>query len=75
MKVMEKSLMKKHKALLMIGILVVITAIAAFAHLSTREEVPEGAIEVVAGEETHIVDITKLAYEQVTGTRVNGKGE
>ena len=75
MKVMEKSLMKKYKALLFIGVLLVITAIAAFAHLSTREEVPEGAIEVVAGEETHIVDITKLAYEQVTGTRVNGKGE
>ena len=67
--------MKKRKVWMIIGVLFVITAIAAIAHLSTREEVPEGAIEVVAGEEVNIVDITKLDYEQVSGTRVNGKGE
>ena len=67
--------MKKCKAGIIIGVLLAITAIAAMVHLSTRNEVPEGAIEVMAGEEVHIVDITELEYEQVTGTRVNGKGE
>ena len=67
--------MKKHRAIIIIVILVVITGIIAMMHLHTREEVPEGAIEVSFGEETYVVDIHELSYEQVTGTRVNGKGE
>jgi len=67
--------MKKHRAIIFIVILVIITGIIAMIHLHTREEVPEGAIEVSLGEETYVVDIQELSYEQVTGTRVNGKGE
>jgi len=67
--------MKKHRAVVFIIILLVITGIASVIHLRTRNEVPEGAIEVISGEDTYIVDIAKLTYEQVTGTRVNGKGE
>ena len=70
-----KKIMKKNKALLMIGVLLAITVFAAIAHLSIRKNVPESAIEVLAGEESQIVDIAELAYEQVTGIRVNGKGE
>ena len=67
--------MRKCKAWIIVGILFVMTAIAAVVHLSTRDEVPEGAIEVGTGEEVQIVDITALDYEHVSGTRVNGKGE
>lgn len=67
--------MRKHRATIFIIILLIITGVAAAIHLGTREEVPEGAIEVVCGEEKNIIDITKLDYEQVTGTRMNGKGE
>ena len=66
--------MKKHRAIIIIVILVIITGIIAMMHFNTREEVPEGAIEVSFGEETYVVDIHELSYEQVTGTRVNGKG-
>ena len=71
----EKKEMKKHRAIIIIVILVIITGIIAMMNLHTREEVPEGAIEVSFGEETYVVDIHELSYEQVTGTRVNGKGE
>jgi len=67
--------MKKHRAIIFIVILLLITGVMAFVHFNTREEVPEGAIEVIVGEEVQIVDITKLSYEKVEGTRVNGKGE
>lgn len=67
--------MRKHRATIFIIILLIITGVAAAIHLGTREEVPEGTIEVVCGEEKNIIDITKLDYEQVTGTRMNGKGE
>ena len=67
--------MKKHRAVIFIVILLVITGAMALMHFNTREEVPEGAIEVVFEEEIQMIDINKLTYEQVTGTRVNGKGE
>lgn len=67
--------MKKHRAIIFIAILLIITGIMTMIHLRTREEVPEGAIEVTSGEDTSIVDITELSYETVTGIRVNGKGE
>lgn len=67
--------MKKYRAIIFIAVLFVITGIMAMIHFKTREEVPEGAIEIVFDEEIHIIDITKLTYDQVTGIRVNGKGE
>ena len=67
--------MKKHRAVIFIVILLVITGAMALMHFNTREEVPEGAIEVVFGEETQMIDINELSYKQVSGTRINGKGE
>lgn len=67
--------MKKHRAIIFVVILLIITGIIAMIHFNTREDVPEGAIEVSFGEETYVVDISKLSYETVTGVRVNGKGE
>ena len=67
--------MRKHRAVIFIVILLIVTGIMTMLHFNTREEVPEGAIGVVSGEDTCIIDIHELVYEQVTGTRVNGKGE
>ena len=67
--------MKKNKALLIVIILAVITAAVAFIHLSTREEVAEGTVQVSQGDQVSAVELSELEYEQVTGTRVNGKGE
>jgi len=67
--------MKKHRAVIFIAILLIITGIMALIHFNTRKEVPEGAIEVTYGEEIYTVDIRELTFEQVSGVRVNGKGE
>lgn len=67
--------MKTRKTLIFITVLLAITGIVAFAHLSTREEVPENGIQVTVGEEKVILNIEKLSYEEVTGTYVTGKGE
>ena len=67
--------MKQNKIKVLIATLIVFTILFGALHLSTREEVPSNALQINAGDETYMVDITKLDYEQVTGIRVNGKGE
>lgn len=67
--------MKSKKIKILFIIVVVFTIIFAVLHLSSREEVPEHVLQIHAEDETYLVDITKLDYEQVTGTRINGKGE
>lgn len=67
--------MKKHKALIFVIILAVLTGIAAIVHLNTRETVPEHAVAVSYEDETVYVDLDSLTYEHVSGVRINGKGE
>ena len=67
--------MKKHKVKIFAIVLVIFTMIAALVHLNTREAVAEGTLLISANGDTITVDISKFDYEQVTGTRVNGKGE
>ncbi|MBQ8804223.1 MAG: hypothetical protein IJZ53_11355 [Tyzzerella sp.] len=67
--------MKSRKAIILGVVLIILTAIAAVIHLSTREEVPENAVQISANDKTYTIDIKKLNYEQVEGIRVNGKGE
>lgn len=67
--------MKKHKAFIFIIILVVLTGAAAVWHLATREEVPEHCVAVSYKDDIVYVDLDTLAYEHVSGVRINGKGE
>lgn len=67
--------MKTNKVKILVIALVILTIIAALLHLNTRKVVAEGTLLISAGGETITVDISKFEYEQVTGTRVNGKGE
>ena len=67
--------MKSRKAIILAVLLIIITAITAIAHLSTRQEVPEHALLVSIKGEELLLDIDKFEYEQVSGIRVNGKGE
>ena len=67
--------MKTNKVKVLVLVLAVLVAVAAVLHLNTRKAVAEGSLSVtVKGTETTL-DISKFAYEQVTGTRMNGKGE
>lgn len=63
------------KALALILVLVVLTGIAAYFHLSTREEVIAGTVQVTVDGHAQTVKLADLAYEPVSGVRVNGKGE
>lgn len=67
--------MQSRKIVIFIGVLVLLTVLAAVIHLSTREQIPEHSIQVTQGDKKRIVDITELDYEVVSGVRVNGKGE
>ena len=67
--------MKKSKALIFVVLLAVFTGIAAYMHLSTREVVPEHNVAVSYEGDTVYVDLDAISYEQVSGVRVNGKGE
>ena len=71
----EKYIMKNHKPLLIIGLLLTITMVVACIYFVTREDVPEDVMQVIVGEKTYTVDISGLDYQYVNGTRVNGKGE
>lgn len=67
--------MKTYKALTLILVLVVLTGIAAYFHLSTREEVTEGTLQVTIDGHAQPLKLSDLSYEPVSGVRVNGKGE
>ena len=67
--------MKKHKVIIFAFILAVLTVAAAVIHLYTRDVVAEGTLRLAVGENEIILDISEFVYEQVTGVRVNGKGE
>ena len=58
-----------------IVIVTVVFIFSAALYMRTRDVVPEHSIKVVNGKEEKLVDIEKLNYENISGTRVNGKGE
>lgn len=67
--------MKKHKALAIILVLVVLTGIAGWFHLSTLENAAEGTLQMTVDGRTKTLKLSELNYEPVSGVRVNGKGE
>ena len=58
--------MKTHKALLLI---------AAWFHLTSREEAAEGTLQITVSGNTQTIELAALDYAPVSGVRVNGKGE
>ncbi|MBE5956992.1 MAG: hypothetical protein E7253_11160 [Lachnospiraceae bacterium] len=67
--------MKKNRLIIFALILVIITVFAAVLHLNTREEVAEGHLKLTIGEKEVTADLNDFEYEQLSGIRVNGKGE
>ena len=67
--------MRKSKAFVLIIILLMISVLASILHLTTREKVNAGEIHLKYHDVTYSVSYQDLKMEQVTGTRVNGKGE
>lgn len=67
--------MKTYKTLALILVLVILTGIATWFHLSSREEVAEGTTQLTIDNHKQTVKLDALNYEPVSGVRVNGKGE
>lgn len=67
--------MKKNLTLKIVLALVLVTAVFAVIHLTTRPAEEAGAIQVVSGGKTVSVPLSGLPLQDVSGTAVNGKGE
>ena len=67
--------MKSNKIKIVLGIVIILTTIFTIMHLSMCEDIPKHTLQIVSGQKTDTIDIDKLEYQQVTGIRVNGKGE
>lgn len=67
--------MKRKKQYLVILALLVLTAVLAALHLTTRVSVPENAIRVTWNGKTTYLDVSDIGGEEVQGTLVNGKGK
>ena len=67
--------MKKSKVVFLILLLVVLTGVLAAVHLITRDKVGEHEVQLTYQDKIYSIEYKKLDLEQVTGTRVNGKGE
>lgn len=67
--------MKRKKQYIVILTLLVLTAVLAAVHLTTREQVPENAVRVTWNGKTTYLDVSDLGEEAVQGTIVNGKGK
>ena len=67
--------MKKYTALILILALALTTAAAAWMHLSTREDVAAGTLQMTVFGRTHTVNLSDLDCAPVSGVRINGKGE
>lgn len=67
--------MKKYGVPVFIVALVLVTGVVAWLHLTTREEVAPGTVQLTVNAQAETVNLSDLTYEQVSGVRVNGKGE
>lgn len=67
--------MKTSKVKIFVIILLSFTIIVAFLHLNTREDIAEGTLLLSIADKSVTIDISEFAYKQVTGVRMNGKGE
>ena len=65
----------KRVYLIILAVLVVITAVLAVVHVTTRERIPDGAVLIrQKGEERYVTPKAQF-QTAVKGTIVNGKGE
>ena len=60
---------------IILAVLVIVTACAAITHLSEREQVRMGFLQVEYGDKKILVDLSSLATTAVQGTILNGKGD
>ena len=67
--------MSKKKSIILLAVLLIITLGAAVLYLGNREGVEEGNLKITTAEDGFMINTEEFELEQVTGTRINGKGE
>ena len=67
--------MRKHIVKIFAMALVVLAILAALFYFEQREEVMEGTLRVTNGTKTVLLNPFKFDRTQISGIRVNGKGE
>lgn len=67
--------MKKYGVWVFIIVLIAATGVTAWLHLSTREEVASGTVQLTIDGQAQSLALADLKCEAVSGVRVNGKGE
>lgn len=72
---MKTKTTKKQVMILLAVVLVVFTAAMAVLHLGSYKAVPEESLLIVNNGKEYTLSASDFVYEQVQGTRVNGKGE
>lgn len=65
----------KKRVVLLSVVCLFLVGLCAVVHLTTRDNVPEGAIAIEADGKTAYVDMNSIELEAVEGEVVNGKGE
>ena len=66
---------KKNLKILIVAAVLVLTAAAAVLHLSTRNAVPEGYLQLIYSGEEKNISLSDLDLYQVQGTISNAKGD
>lgn len=67
--------MKKHRVKIFAVIMALLTIAAAVFYFEQREEIMEGSLQITVGTRTVTLDPSKFERTQVSGVRMNGKGE
>lgn len=67
--------MKKYRVKIFAVFLAMLAVAAAVFYFEQREEIMEGSLKVTTGTKTVMLDSSKFQRSQVSGVRVNGKGE
>lgn len=68
--------MKKHKfSLILISLLLIVTAVTAGIHLSSRTTVPEECITISSAQGSSILKLSELNWSRVQGQIKNQKGD
>ncbi|QNM05418.1 hypothetical protein [Qiania dongpingensis] len=67
--------MKNKRVMFFILALLALVAILSAVHLNTRDTAVQGTVQVSYNEENFVLDYNKWQYKQVSGIRINGKGD
>ena len=67
--------MKNRKLIAAAALLLMLVLLFSWLHLSSREQVAEQCVQLVVDGKSDERNLSAFRYEQISGVRINGKGE